>query len=216
MTQISSEFDIDTSIFFPTFFDNIFVFNSSYYSFLTYLTLYLISFKISQQFFLLRPNGGFNPQTPPCLRLWWFKFLLLLFFRSVHIQRPELQLSTSNWSKKFEGSTTYKKSVSIRILCKDNIHTYIIYTCRHTYVHTYIHTDLCTDTCICSLIRSYITLESDEERTIPQNSIQRLCTWSQKEGKKRWIMDRHDQRGLQRTASDTSWGHRTGESGEQP
>src|SRR6218665_683393 len=33
------------------------------------------------------------------------------------------------------------------------------------------------------------TSESDEERTIPKNSIQRLCIWSQKEGKqkKRWI-----------------------------
>src|SRR6218665_4075375 len=33
------------------------------------------------------------------------------------------------------------------------------------------------------------TSESDEERTIPQNSIQRICTWNQKEGrqKKRYI-----------------------------
>src|SRR6218665_2213982 len=45
--------------------------------------------------------------------------------------------------------------------------------------------------------------ELDEERTIPQNSIQRLCTWNQKEGKAKETMDRHDQRGLQRTASDT-------------
>src|SRR6218665_1212600 len=61
------------------------------------------------------------------------------------------------------------------------------------------------------------TSESDEERTIryfghlnrmkneryPQNIIQRLCTWSQKEWKAKETMDRHDQRGLQRTASDT-------------
>src|SRR6218665_317445 len=40
-------------------------FNSSYYSFLTFLTLYLISFKISQKiFFSWDPIGGFNPQTP--------------------------------------------------------------------------------------------------------------------------------------------------------
>src|SRR6218665_2238992 len=51
------------------------------------------------------------------------------------------------------------------------------------------------------------TSESDEERTIPQNSIQRLCTWNQKEGKTKEKMDRHDQRGLQRTASDTSGDH---------
>jgi len=51
------------------------------------------------------------------------------------------------------------------------------------------------------------TSELDEERTIPQNSIQRLCTWNQKEGKTKEMMDRHDQRGLQRTASDTSGGH---------
>src|SRR6218665_3604758 len=33
------------------------------------------------------------------------------------------------------------------------------------------------------------TSESDEERTIPQNSIQWICTWNQKGGrqKKRWI-----------------------------
>ena len=48
------------------------------------------------------------------------------------------------------------------------------------------------------------TSELDEERTMPQNSIQWLCTWSQKEGKAKETMDRHDQRGLQRTASDTS------------
>ena len=40
------------------------------------------------------------------------------------------------------------------------------------------------------------TSESDEERTIPQNSIQWLCTWNQKEGKTKEKMDRHDQRGL--------------------
>src|SRR6218665_854410 len=45
------------------------------------------------------------------------------------------------------------------------------------------------------------TSESVEERTIPQNSIQRLCTWSQKDGKAKETMDRHNQRGLQRTAS---------------
>src|SRR6218665_3820573 len=45
------------------------------------------------------------------------------------------------------------------------------------------------------------------EQTIPQNSIQRLCTWNQKEGKTIEKMNRHDQRGLQRTASDTSGGH---------
>src|SRR6218665_317597 len=49
------------------------------------------------------------------------------------------------------------------------------------------------------------TSESDEERTIPQNSVQRLCASNQKEGKAKEAMDRHDQRGLQRTASDTSW-----------
>ena len=39
-------------------------FNSSYYSFLTFLTLYLISFKISQEIFLMRPNGGIlTPKT---------------------------------------------------------------------------------------------------------------------------------------------------------
>src|SRR6218665_2065684 len=38
----------------------------------------------------------------------------------------------------------------------------------------------------------------------PQNSIQRLCTWNQKEGKTKEKMDRRDQRGLQRTESDTS------------
>ena len=48
------------------------------------------------------------------------------------------------------------------------------------------------------------TSESDEERTIPQNSIQRLYTWRQKERKAKETMDRHDQRGLQRTACDTS------------
>src|SRR6218665_3716994 len=40
-------------------------FNSSYYSFFTFFTLYSILFNISQKKFLLRPNGGgFNPQTP--------------------------------------------------------------------------------------------------------------------------------------------------------
>src|SRR6218665_2728980 len=47
------------------------------------------------------------------------------------------------------------------------------------------------------------TSESDEERTIPQNSIQRMCTWNQKEGKTKEKMDRHDPR----TASDTTGGH---------
>src|SRR6218665_377265 len=51
------------------------------------------------------------------------------------------------------------------------------------------------------------TSESDEERTIPRNRLQRLCTWNQKEGKAKETMDPHDQRGLQRTASDTSGGH---------
>src|SRR6218665_244288 len=51
------------------------------------------------------------------------------------------------------------------------------------------------------------TSESDEERTIPQNSLQWLCTWNQKEWKATETMDRHDQRGLQRTASDTTGGH---------
>src|SRR6218665_3047367 len=40
-------------------------FNSSYYSFLTFLTLYLIYFKISQNFFSPETQwGGFNPQNP--------------------------------------------------------------------------------------------------------------------------------------------------------
>src|SRR6218665_3436271 len=34
----------------------------------------------------------------------------------------------------------------------------------------------------------------------PQNSIQRICTWNQKEGKTKEKIDRHDQRGLQKTA----------------
>jgi len=38
------------------------------------------------------------------------------------------------------------------------------------------------------------TCESDEERTIPQNNIQRLRTWNQKEGKTKETMDQHDQR----------------------
>src|SRR6218665_1700626 len=46
------------------------------------------------------------------------------------------------------------------------------------------------------------TSESDEEQMIPQNSIQRLYTWSQKEGKAKETMDRHDQRGLQRIRSE--------------
>src|SRR6218665_354888 len=41
------------------------------------------------------------------------------------------------------------------------------------------------------------TSESDEERTIPQNSIPRICTWNQKEGNTKEKMDRHDQRGMQ-------------------
>src|SRR6218665_1849637 len=50
------------------------------------------------------------------------------------------------------------------------------------------------------------TSESDEERTLPQNSIHRLSrpTCKQKEGKTKEKMDRHDHRGLQRTASNTS------------
>src|SRR6218665_3691028 len=51
------------------------------------------------------------------------------------------------------------------------------------------------------------TSELDEERTIPQNSTQRLRTWNQKEGKTKETMDRHDKRALRRTAYDTSRGH---------
>ena len=46
-------------------------FNSSYYLFLTFLTLYLISFKISQKKFSHETQWGvLTPKTPPCLRLW--------------------------------------------------------------------------------------------------------------------------------------------------
>src|SRR6218665_2967810 len=39
-------------------------FNSSYYSFFTFLTLYPISFNISQKNFVLRANGGLIPKHP--------------------------------------------------------------------------------------------------------------------------------------------------------
>src|SRR6218665_2117376 len=39
-------------------------FNSSYYSFLTFLTLYPIFSIYLKNNFLLRANGGFNPQPP--------------------------------------------------------------------------------------------------------------------------------------------------------
>src|SRR6218665_3627680 len=48
------------------------------------------------------------------------------------------------------------------------------------------------------------TSELDEERTIPQNSIQRICTWNQKEGKTKEKMDRHDQRGLHLTPQEAT------------
>src|SRR6218665_231876 len=59
--KISSKFYIDTSIF-PTISP---YFNSSYYSFFTFLTLYSILFNISKNKFLLRPNGEVLTPKPP-------------------------------------------------------------------------------------------------------------------------------------------------------
>src|SRR6218665_3118087 len=53
-------------------------------------------------------------------------------------------------------------------------------------------------------LRYFGHLNRMKNERYPQNSIQRICTWNQKEGKAKETMDRHDQRGLQRTASDTS------------
>ena len=55
-------------------------------------------------------------------------------------------------------------------------------------------------------LRYFEHLNRMKNERYPQNSIQRLCTWKLKEGKTKETMDRHDQRGLQRTASDTSGG----------
>src|SRR6218665_2633571 len=64
------------------------------------------------------------------------------------------------------------------------------------------------------------TSESDEERTIPQNSIQRLYAWHQKEEKAKETIDRRDQRGLQKNCISHFMrpraGNRTGECVEQP
>src|SRR6218665_3479712 len=64
-------------------------------------------------------------------------------------------------------------------------------------------------------LRYFEHLNRMKKERYPQNSIQRLCTWKLKEEKTKETMDRHDQRGLQRTASDTISGGRMQDTGQE-